>query len=49
MQRVTLVTVVGLAALSECRVLARAGMDVEFLYRLFQARRIDAGPVSEFV
>ena len=47
-QRITLVSVVGLAALSECRVLALARMDVDVLYGLFKSCRIDAGLVGEF-
>jgi len=43
-----LVTVVGLAALSECRVLALSRMDVDVLYGLFKSCRIDTSLVGEF-
>src|SRR5258705_8510900 len=47
-QRITLETVVGLAALSECRVLALARMYVDVLYCLFKSCGINAGLVGEF-
>src|SRR6267378_6574560 len=47
-QRIALVTVVGLAALSECRVLALSRMDVDVLYGLFKSCRIDTSLVGEF-